>query len=62
MTDTPTVTFYNKILLAATNDSCQSPKFFVSDGGNSLGDRSPYSFLTLSWQYKEHHHIRSNNV
>ena len=40
MTDTPTVTFYNKILLAARNNSCQSPKFFVSDGRNSLGDHS----------------------
>ena len=41
MTDIPTVTFYNKILVAAIN---------VSDGRNSLGDHSPNSLWSTTWR------------
>ena len=48
MTGIPTVTIYYKIFLAARTVSRQSPKFFVSDGRNSLGDHSANSLSSTT--------------
>ena len=50
MTDIPTVTFYNKILLAGRTVSCYLPLSSVSDGWNFPGDHSPNGLSVTAWQ------------